>query len=67
MPTVNKDIADAIKANNGRYADDPRVYRIVEYDNAFGGVSYGLEYRVTENRYCESEYVRNPRVYWQAK
>lgn len=70
MPTVTKATADKLVAQDGYYGDDPRVYRIVEYDNAFGGVSYGVEYLspvLILGQYTESEYVRNPRVYWEAK
>lgn len=66
MATVDKKMADEMKALDGYYSDDPRVVRIVEYDNAFGGVSYGLEYARDLGRYSPSEYVRNPRVYWEA-
>lgn len=66
MPTVDKTLADKLRANDGHYSDDPRVMRIVEYDNAWGGVSYGLEYEGKLGFYRESEFIRNPRVYWQA-
>src|SRR5882672_4206979 len=66
MATVSKDLADRIVANSGYYKDDPRVYRIVEYTNAFGsGLSYGIEYSGQVGKYHESEYVINPRVYWE--
>lgn len=67
MATVGKQLADQLAAQDGYYADDPRVVRIVEYDNAFGGVSYGIEYKHEVGRYAPSPYVHNPRVYWQAK
>lgn len=67
MATVDKAMADQIKAANGYYADDPRVMRIVEYDNAWGGVGYGIEYGHQIGKYSPSEYVRNPRVYFQAE
>lgn len=67
MATVDKRIADTIRDGNGYYKDDSRVWRIVEYDNAFGGVGYGLEYAGQLGRYAESPFVRNPRVYWEAK
>lgn len=69
MPTVNKAIADRCIAGNGYYPGDHiRVIRVTEYDNAYGGVSYGLDYEGTLGRpYSESEFVRNPRVYWEAK
>jgi hypothetical protein len=66
MATVSKGLADELKNADGYYADDPRVLRIVEYDNAFGGVGYGIEYNGQVGKYSPSEFVRNPRVYWQA-
>lgn len=67
MATVDKQMADEMVQLNGQYADDPPVLRIVEYDNAWGGVSYGLEYERDLGKYSTSEFVRNPRVYWRAK
>lgn len=68
MATVSKDLADKLVAKNGYYADDPRVMRIVEYTNAFGsGQSYGIEYAKDLGKYSASEYVINPKVYWEAK
>lgn len=67
MATVDKRLADILIANNGYYEDDPRIVRIIEYDNAFGGVSYGLEHVHEVGKYAESEFVRNPRVYWQVQ
>ena len=62
MSTVSKEIADDIIA--GKYPEDEWI-RIIEYDNAWGGVAYGLESRRTLGKYSPSEYVQNPRVYWQ--
>lgn len=67
MATVDKELADRLVALNGQFMDDPRVARIVEYDNAWGGVGYGMEYEWEVGRYSESEFVRNPRVYWERK
>ena len=67
MGTVTREMAEEIAAANGHYFDDPRVYRIVEYTNASGGTAYGLEYRQDIGRYQASEYVINPRVFWEAK
>ena len=66
MATVTKDLADLLADNDGYYADDPRVVKIIEYENGFDGrKAYGLLYpRDHPDRYAESEYVRNPRVYW---
>jgi len=68
MATVDKVIADKIIAQNGYYADDPRVQQVVEYDNAFGGKSWAILYAqdVAIDRYAPSEYVRNPKIIWQA-
>jgi len=68
MATVSKELADKLAAQDGYYADDPRVLRIVEYTNAFGsGQSYGIEYEGQLGKYSPSEYVINPKVYWEAK
>ena len=68
MATVSKNLADKLKANNGYYADDPRVLRIVEYENAFNGaLAYGIEYEGQLGKYSPSEFIHNPRVYWEAK
>lgn len=68
MATVNKEIADVVAKHNGWYpGDEQRVVKIVEYDNAWGGVGYGLVYTdANPNLYKETEYVRNPRIYWKA-
>ena len=67
MATVSKKIADDIIA--GKYVeDDGMPLRIVEYDNAWGGVSYGVEHHEYElGRYKASQYISNPRVYWERK
>ena len=67
MSTVDKKIADIIVAGNGFYPGDehlPPVKRIIEYDNAWGGIAYGLERARDKGRFSPSEFVRNPRVYW---
>ena len=66
MSTVSKELADALVHNNGYYADDDQVMRIVEYTNAWNGTAYGIEYAHEVGKYHESEYVINPRVYWEA-
>jgi len=66
MATVSKELADTLVRNNGRYADDPRVSRIIEYTNAWGKLAYGLEYPGQVGKYSQSQYVINPRVYWEA-
>lgn len=66
MATVDKITADLLKKLDGRYDDDPRVMRIVEYTNMAGNQAYGIEYAHELGRYQESEFVRNPKVYWEA-
>jgi hypothetical protein len=67
MGTVSKEIADDIIA--GKYAaEDGMPVRIVEYTNAWGGISYGVEHYPHElGKYHASQYIHNPRVYWEAK
>lgn len=67
MATVGKAIADKIVASNGYYDDDARCVRIVEYTDMGGQQAYGLEYEGQLGKYAESVYVRNTKVYWQAK
>ena len=67
MGTVSKKIADDIIA--GKYADeDGWPLRIVEYTNAWGGQSFGVEHAAHEyGKYSASPTVINPRVYWERK
>lgn len=67
MATVSKELVDKIVANDGYYVDDDRVVRIVEYTNAWGKLAYGIEYPSSVGRYAPSEYVNDPKVYWEAK
>jgi hypothetical protein len=67
MATVSKDIAETIAMADGYYALDPRVHRIVEYTDMGGKKAYGLEYEWQVGKYEASEFVQNPRVYWQAE
>jgi len=66
---TNKTIIDQIIANDGYYPDDPRVVRIVEYTNGFGGQCWGVTWE-TESpdkqfRYdTPTQYVVNPKVIW---
>lgn len=74
MSTVDKFLADNIVKHGGWHngdsdnsmGDNPRVVLIVEYDNAWGGVGYGLVFDGKANRYAPTEYVQNPREYWKA-
>lgn len=63
MATVSKGIADRVIA--GGFPED-NIVKIVEYTNAFGGVSYGLvTSRDDPDRYQASMFVHNPRIYWE--
>lgn len=65
MATVDKGMADKIAA--GEYADDNPT-RIVEYQNKWGGIAYGVTFgRDDINKYMyESDFITNPKVYWDA-
>ncbi len=71
MGTVSKSIADKVIQHNGTYPGDehlPPYVRIVEYTNSFGsGLSYGLEQARDLGKYSASEFVINPRTYWERK
>ncbi len=67
MGTVGRKIAEEIRDNNGYYETDPRVMRIVEYDNAWGEVAYGLEYTHELGRYSPSQFIIKPRVFFEVK
>ena len=58
-----KIVDDIVK---GLYADDEPT-RIVEYTNAWGGIAYGVTFRHEDiNKYMRpTEFVRNPRIYWE--
>ena len=65
LDTVTKEIADQVIS--GAFPED-RIVKIVEYDNTWGGKGYGL---IAEGQpadsYASSDFVRNPRVYWERK
>jgi hypothetical protein len=72
MPTVNKEIATAIMANNGYYTvpnaedQDPRVIAIVTYDNMFNGnKEYAICYYYRQLQgYLNSPACHDPKVVW---
>lgn len=64
MSTV--DVTIARRAAAGEWPEDD-VQRIVRYENAWGGVSYGLEFPGQVGKYSPSEFVRNPQVVWTKK
>ena len=72
MATISsKHVVDEIIANDGHYEGDPRVIKIVEYNNQFNGdLAWGIVYEIdppqARNRYEESAACHNARVIWQA-
>ena len=72
MATIDsKEIIDSLIVNNGYFEDDPRVYMIVEYtnfnDKTAWGVTWSNELYYLVERYLEeTEYVRHPKIIWQA-
>lgn len=72
MSTVNKEFADKVVAANGvLFPDDPfepPIVRIVEYRNAWGGFGYGMTFQGQDpDKYTRpSEYINEPRIYWEA-
>lgn len=69
MSTINsKDIVDQIIENNGYYADDPRVIKIVKYRNSWGGTAYGLIYEgQNPNNYDASNWIHDPETIFEIK
>lgn len=75
MATVDKKFADALIAGNGLHPDcgeeapdNPRAVLIVEYTNLGGKLAYGVTFATDRDRnryFAPSEFVRNPRVYWE--
>jgi len=69
---TDKALIDELIANDGHYEDDPRVLKIVEYNNQFnGGLAWGVVYEMEThpdayNRYEMSGACHNPRVIWEA-
>jgi len=56
---------------DGYYEDDPRVYQVVKYENAWGKDTYGVtwenEPENRKHRYeIETEYVLRPEIIWRA-
>jgi hypothetical protein len=68
MATVNKKIADEIIANDGYYEGDPRVVKVVKYQNQFNGEdAYGIIYSHEDPmRYHNSPACINPETVWEA-
>jgi hypothetical protein len=71
MATVDsKEIVDEIIAGNGHYMDDPRVVKIVRYENMFNRKhAYGLVYETDGDpmRYENAPQCINSEVIWEVK
>jgi len=68
MATVDYKLAMELIAKDGYYKDDPRVQKIVEYTNAWGGKGYGVTWPDDNpDRYSASEFVIDPKTIWEAK
>ena len=67
MPTVTREIAERIISNDGFYEDDPRVVKVVEYTNAWGGLAYGLVYEGNKDVYTASAWIINPKTIFEVK
>lgn len=69
MSTINaKVIVDKIIAGDGFFPGDehlPPVVRIIEYTNKWGGRCWGIETPHEAGRYKASEYVNDPKLYWE--
>jgi hypothetical protein len=71
---TQKNVVDEIIANDGLYGNDedgydPRVVKVVAYNNMFnGGEAWGLIYEHEDlNRYHDSPACRNPQTIWVHK
>jgi len=68
MATIDKELAFEIIAANGYFLDDPRVVRVVKYQNQFGGESYAVIYTGEDrDRYHKSPACRDVVIVWEAK
>ncbi len=73
MATIdNKKMIDDIIKNNGHFEDDPQVYMIVEYTNAYGDITWGVTWSnenvKSRTRYLdESKFVQKPKVIWHCE
>lgn len=64
MPTINDwSAVEQLIINNGRFEDDPQVYRITEYTDRNEGKNWGLDYG-PQWAYSPSDFVINPQIIW---
>ncbi len=73
MATIDdKDLINEIIKKDGYYLDDPRIYMIVEYTNAYGNITWGVtwcneQYRARTRYLIETDYVKNPKIIWHSE
>lgn len=63
----NEDWLDSC-LNDKDAPDNPPAVRIVEYENAWGKVAYGVTFQGDRDKYkydSPSEYIRNPHCIWE--
>ena len=67
MSTISREIAEQIAADDGYFMDDPRVLKVVKYENAWGGESWAIVYpHQNPMMYEESHACKNVTVLWEA-
>jgi len=78
MSTINsRDMVDNIIKHNGFYngddtiaPDNPRCVKIVQYDNAWGGIGYGIVFETYPDKTMYDRvtlYIKNPKTIWEYK
>ena len=69
MATIDsREMVDKIIANNGRYSTDPRVVKIVQYNNIFDGrLAYGLIYKGERLDRYDNCLGSNQKCIWEYK
>lgn len=66
MATVNREIALEIIKNNGYFADDPQVTKVVSYYNQWGGISYAIIYgHEDQMKYHNSPACQHVQTIWE--
>ena len=73
MSTIgDKPFINELIAGDGYYEGDPRVAQIVEYENAWGNITWGVtwcnESAKSQKRYeIPTEYIHDPKVIWKCQ
>lgn len=72
MATIdNKELIKELIRKDGYFEDDPRIYSIIEYINAWGNIVYGVVSTMEMNnpivrmRYLvATDFVQKPKLIW---